>query len=142
MHGIVDEKTDVFAFGVLLLEIITGRQALDESQPETSLILWVISSCLDKKVVQIIVTYNYCLQLQARPLMKENDVLTLVDKTLVDSYNPEEMDCAVLAASFCIQENPVFRPRMNQASIPSVHKCCIYIYNVCIYVLFSLVCRL
>lgn len=49
MHGIVDEKTDVFAFGVLLLEIITGRQALDESQPETSLILWVSSSCLDKK---------------------------------------------------------------------------------------------
>ena len=41
MNGIVDEKTDVFAFGVLLLELITGRKALDESQ--NSLVLWVLS---------------------------------------------------------------------------------------------------
>lgn len=39
MHGIVDEKTDVFAFGVLLLELITGHPALDDSQQ--SLVLWV-----------------------------------------------------------------------------------------------------
>lgn len=39
MHGIVDEKTDVFAFGVLLLELLTGRRALDFSQQ--SLVLWV-----------------------------------------------------------------------------------------------------
>ncbi|KAL9248553.1 Receptor-like cytosolic serine/threonine-protein kinase RBK1-like protein [Drosera capensis] len=32
MHGIVDEKTDVFAFGVLLLELITGRHAVDSSR--------------------------------------------------------------------------------------------------------------
>ncbi|OIV94009.1 hypothetical protein TanjilG_07557 [Lupinus angustifolius] len=34
----VDEKTDVSAYGVLLLELITGRQALDRSQK--SLVLW------------------------------------------------------------------------------------------------------
>lgn len=39
MHGIVDEKTDVFAFGVLLLELISGRRALDYSQQ--SLVMWV-----------------------------------------------------------------------------------------------------
>lgn len=39
MHGIVDEKTDVFAFGVLLLELVTGRRALDYAQQ--SLVLWV-----------------------------------------------------------------------------------------------------
>lgn len=39
MHGIVDEKTDVFAFGVLLLEIITGRHAVDNTKQ--SLVTWV-----------------------------------------------------------------------------------------------------
>lgn len=40
MHGIVDEKTDVFAFGILLLEIVTGRRPVDSSKQ--NLLLWVI----------------------------------------------------------------------------------------------------
>lgn len=39
MHGVVDEKTDVFAFGVLLLELITGRRAVDSCRQ--SLAIWV-----------------------------------------------------------------------------------------------------
>lgn len=40
MHGIVDEKTDIFAFGVLLLELITGRRAVDTASRQ-SLVMWV-----------------------------------------------------------------------------------------------------
>jgi len=39
MHGVVSEKTDVFAYGVLLLELITGRRAVDSSRQ--SLVIWV-----------------------------------------------------------------------------------------------------
>lgn len=39
MHGLVDEKTDVFAFGVLLLEIVTGKRPIDPSYQ--NLLVWV-----------------------------------------------------------------------------------------------------
>ena len=39
MHGIVDEKTDIYSFGVLLLELITGRRALDHTKQ--SVVIWV-----------------------------------------------------------------------------------------------------
>lgn len=42
MHGIVDEKTDVFAYGVLLLELITGRKPVDS---EMNLVFWVSQQC-------------------------------------------------------------------------------------------------
>lgn len=39
MHGIVDEKTDVFSYGVLLLELITGRRPVDSDKQ--NLVIWV-----------------------------------------------------------------------------------------------------
>ncbi|KAL4579853.1 hypothetical protein LXL04_016021 [Taraxacum kok-saghyz] len=91
MHGIVDEKIDVFSFGVLILEIITGRQALDDSQ--RSLVLW------------------------AKPLIEDNAIRELVDPSLGDDYNPHELERAIIAASLCIELTPVLRPRMSQASL-------------------------
>lgn len=88
MNGIVDEKTDVFAFGVLLLELITGRKALDESQ--NSLVLW------------------------AKPLLENNNLSELVDPSLGNEYNPEEMDRVILTATSCIEQDPIERPQMRK----------------------------
>ncbi|KAJ0610316.1 putative protein kinase RLK-Pelle-RLCK-VI family [Helianthus annuus] len=88
MHGIVDEKTDVFAFGVLLLELISGRRALDYSQQ--SLVLW------------------------AKPLLRKNNVRELVDPAIVDKCNTRQLHLTVLAASLCIQQSSIRRPDMNQ----------------------------
>ncbi|KAI7732143.1 hypothetical protein M8C21_014274 [Ambrosia artemisiifolia] len=70
MHGIVDEKTDVFAFGVLLLELISGRRALDYSQQ--SLVLW------------------------AKPLLRKNNVRELVDPVIADNCNTRQLHLTVL----------------------------------------------
>ncbi|CAK9175861.1 unnamed protein product [Ilex paraguariensis] len=88
MHGIVDEKTDVFAFGVLLLELISGRRALDYSQQ--SLVLW------------------------AKPLLKKNRIRELVDPSLGDNYDSLQMKIVVLAASLCVQQSSIQRPKISQ----------------------------
>ncbi|CAE5966183.1 unnamed protein product [Arabidopsis arenosa] len=88
MHGIVDEKTDVFAFGVLLLELITGHPALDESQQ--SLVLW------------------------AKPLLEKQAIRELVDPSLGDEYNREELIRLTSTASLCIDQSSLLRPRMSQ----------------------------
>ncbi|KAL5712737.1 hypothetical protein ACHQM5_014878 [Ranunculus cassubicifolius] len=88
MHGIVDEKTDIYAFGVLLLEIITGRKALDNT--DQSLVMW------------------------AKPLLEKNAVRELIDPSLADAYDPQEMDRVALTASLCVQHSSILRPKMNQ----------------------------
>lgn len=44
-HGKLSDKTDVFAFGVLLLELITGRKPIDRGRPpgDENLLQWVRS---------------------------------------------------------------------------------------------------
>ncbi|KAL7200120.1 hypothetical protein ACSBR2_022262 [Camellia fascicularis] len=84
MHGIVDEKTDVFAFGVLLLEIITGRR------PVENLLLW------------------------AKPLMESGSITELVDPKLEDKYDLDQMQRLVLTASYCVRRSSIWRPSMSE----------------------------
>ena len=43
MYGRVNDKTDVYAFGVVLLELVTGRKPIDTTRPkgEENLVNWV-----------------------------------------------------------------------------------------------------
>ncbi|KAL7143885.1 hypothetical protein ABFS83_08G221500 [Erythranthe nasuta] len=88
MHGIVHEKTDVFAFGVLLLELITGRRAVDSSRQ--SLVMW------------------------AKPLLEKNSVKEIADPRLGESFDIVEMKRAMFAASTCIHHLPTMRPNMKR----------------------------
>ena len=43
MHGKVSDKIDVYAFGVVLLELLSGRKPINREGPKEheSLVLWV-----------------------------------------------------------------------------------------------------
>ncbi|XP_062078588.1 probable receptor-like serine/threonine-protein kinase At5g57670 isoform X2 [Humulus lupulus] len=88
MHGIVDEKTDVFAFGVLLMEIVTGRRPVDSSK--RNLLVW------------------------AKPLMESGDIANLADPMMEGKYDSEQLHRLVLTASYCIRQSSIWRPSMNE----------------------------
>ncbi|KAL6548440.1 hypothetical protein OROGR_008861 [Orobanche gracilis] len=88
MHGTVDEKTDVYAFGVLLLELISGRPALDESH--NSVVMW------------------------AKPLLFSKSITEIVDPSLDDVYDLDQLNRMVAVASLCIHQSSTDRPLMSQ----------------------------
>ncbi|KAI4335408.1 hypothetical protein L6164_014053 [Bauhinia variegata] len=88
MHGIVDEKTDVFAFGVFLLELISGRKPVDGSHQ--SLHNW------------------------AKPILNKGEIEKLVDPTLGEAYDVTQLQRLAFAASLCIRASSVWRPTMSE----------------------------
>ena len=93
--GKLSEKSDVFSFGVMLLELITGRQPIDPTDVmEDSLVDW------------------------ARPIISKGqesgDYSELVDPRLENNYNPEEMARMISCAAASIRHSARRRPRMSQ----------------------------
>ncbi|KAE9597023.1 putative protein kinase RLK-Pelle-PERK-1 family [Lupinus albus] len=94
--GKLTDKSDVFSFGVVLLELITGRKPVDPTQPvgEESLVEW------------------------ARPLLlraiETGDFSELVDPRLEGNYVDSEMSKMIEATAACVRHSAPKRPRMVQ----------------------------
>ncbi|KAI7735768.1 hypothetical protein M8C21_000530, partial [Ambrosia artemisiifolia] len=90
--GQITEKADVYSFGVVLVELITGRKAVDLKRPKG----------------------QQCLAEWARPLLEEGMINDLIDPRLGNCYSAHEICCMMNAASLCIKRDPNLRPRMSQ----------------------------
>ncbi|KAF5477354.1 hypothetical protein F2P56_004003 [Juglans regia] len=91
MRGHLTEKADVFAFGVVALEVVSGRSNSDSSLEEEKMYLleW------------------------AWHLHENNCEVDLVDSTLLE-YNEEEVKRLIGISLLCTQASPALRPTMSR----------------------------
>lgn len=93
MTGHLTARSDVYGFGVVLLELLIGRRALDKSRPsrEHNLVEW------------------------ARPLLNHNKkLLKILDPKLEGQYSHKTASKAAFLAYQCLSQNPKGRPLMSQ----------------------------
>lgn len=93
MTGHLTARSDVYGFGVVLLEMLIGRRALDRSRPsrEHNLVEW------------------------CRPLLNNNKkFLRILDARIDGQYSTKAMMRVANVTYQCLSENPKGRPLMSQ----------------------------
>lgn len=91
--GQSSEKTDVFGFGILLLELITGQRAIEfgkAANQKGAMLDWV------------------------KGIHQEKNYDILVDKDLKSNYDQIEVEEMVQVALLCTQYCPRYRPKMSE----------------------------
>ncbi|KAK6131073.1 hypothetical protein DH2020_035181 [Rehmannia glutinosa] len=91
-NGSCSVKTDVYALGIVLLQLISGRKAVDSKRDnnQQSIRQWAL------------------------PLIQTLALNELVDPRLGDSYNTYDLYNMARAAYICVQTEPAMRPTMGE----------------------------
>ncbi|KAK7269978.1 hypothetical protein RIF29_22808 [Crotalaria pallida] len=90
MHGQFSVKSDVFSFGIMVLEIISGKRRGNSSESE----------CVED------------IRKHAWTKWEEQTPMELVDPNMVVSYSDDEVIKCIQIGLLCVQDDPVDRPTM------------------------------
>ncbi|XP_059453416.1 probable serine/threonine-protein kinase PBL8 [Corylus avellana] len=90
--GIVSVRTDVYSFGIVLLQLISGRKAfnVDKEEQQQPLRQW------------------------AEPLIQRLALHELIDSRLEESYDTYELYIMAKTAFLCVQRSAEMRPSMGE----------------------------
>ncbi|KAK7410651.1 hypothetical protein VNO78_01603 [Psophocarpus tetragonolobus] len=91
-EGIITVGTDVYSYGITLLQLISGRQVANSDNPEQQL----------------------SLRQWAEPMIEKLALNELIDTRLGESYDTYELYLMAKAAYFCVQRKPEMRPSMGE----------------------------
>ena len=94
-NGLVSTKLDVYAFGVLLLEVITGKEAAAFYGEEYMNLSDILSTVLHEKDGQ-------------------EGLKHLIDPSMLENYPSELAIVVVNLVNSCIKKNPTARPAMDE----------------------------
>ncbi|KAK9111353.1 hypothetical protein Scep_018872 [Stephania cephalantha] len=92
--GKSSEKTDVFGYGITLLELVTGQRAIDFSRLEEEEDVLLLD--------------------HIKKLLREKRLQDIVDRNLKAEYDPTEVETIVRVALLCTQSSPEERPKMAE----------------------------
>ncbi|CAA2961306.1 inactive kinase SELMODRAFT_444075-like [Olea europaea subsp. europaea] len=89
-HGKMSTKTDVYSFGMVMLQLITGLRITDKIPEGKSLVGW------------------------AKPLLESKNYPDLIDKRIADSHDVHQLLWMVRVAESCLKKDPNVRCTMEQ----------------------------
>ncbi|KAL4363993.1 hypothetical protein GQ457_04G034680 [Hibiscus cannabinus] len=92
--GKSSERTDVFGYGIMLLELVTGQRAIDFSRLEEEDDVLLLD--------------------HVKKLEREKKLDAIVDRNLNKNYNIEEVEAMIQVALLCTQSSPEERPAMSE----------------------------
>ncbi|CAJ1955322.1 unnamed protein product [Sphenostylis stenocarpa] len=101
-NGLATTKSDVYAFGVVLFEIMSGKEAIIQTQgpekrPLASIMLAVLRNSPDS--------------------VSTSSTRNLVDPIMMDLYPHDCVFKMAMLAKQCVEEDPILRPDMKQVVI-------------------------